>query len=470
MVCALGFLLVLIRHIERWLHQHIFKVGWLLTNNYQTTTILYYLLFLPGILLHEFTVWLIAGLLNVRAERAIGFPEQQEIGELRLNFVRVSPQAGGIRSALIRIAPLLAGMIALWVIAAHVFRWQELANLSPAGSIDELARAVTRLTGTTDFWLWFYLAFTVANTMFPSLSAQLSARRKSALALALSALVLFAWLGGGAIEISIAEGIEVLLGSLILVVLQVIVINIAVVLGLGALEALIERLSGKSATFADGKMITRSRQETQAQKGARARKSRESRQQQPASARTDVIRSVYALKLPIPGPPGREPVSRRAVTVVNVPGGDTIAAPPVASIEAKRDSPTQSTVSVKQSSPDRDETGERKTARRAKMNTQERAPVVRAPSANDETEADAKGDERAPFSRPFANASSVRQADESLMDDADEQVSDGFFPRPFLIKTDANGEPDVVDPKPPSSDLESSGDVAGDGSDRRPRA
>ena len=74
-------MLVLFRQIERWLHQHIFKVGWLLTNNFQTTTVLYYILFLPGILLHECSLWLAAGILNVRAERAIEFPAEQEIGE-----------------------------------------------------------------------------------------------------------------------------------------------------------------------------------------------------------------------------------------------------------------------------------------------------------------------------------------------------------------------------------------------------
>ncbi len=85
------------RRLERWLHQHIFKVGWLLTKNLQTTTILYYTFFLPGVVLHEFIYWLFAGFINVRAERAIAWPEAQAIAELRLNFIRLARNTGRIR-------------------------------------------------------------------------------------------------------------------------------------------------------------------------------------------------------------------------------------------------------------------------------------------------------------------------------------------------------------------------------------
>jgi hypothetical protein len=64
------------------MHQHIFKVGWLVTKKLRTTTTLYYTIFLPGVFLHEIVLWFIAGILNVRAERAIAWPEQQAIGEL----------------------------------------------------------------------------------------------------------------------------------------------------------------------------------------------------------------------------------------------------------------------------------------------------------------------------------------------------------------------------------------------------
>ena len=85
------------RRLERWLHQHMFKVGWLLTKNLQTTTILYYTFFLPGVVLHEFIYWLVAGILNVRAERAIAWPEAQAIAELKLNFIKLARNTSRIK-------------------------------------------------------------------------------------------------------------------------------------------------------------------------------------------------------------------------------------------------------------------------------------------------------------------------------------------------------------------------------------
>ena len=169
---ALGLLLILIRNIERWLHQHIFKVGWLLTNDYQTTTVLYYLVFLPGILLHELSLWLAAGILNVRADRAIQFPQEQEIGELKLNFIRISPHTGATRISVITLIPLATGLLALWAIAVQVFQWESTLDMAATGTVDAISQAVTALTRTPDFWLWFYLAFVVANTMFPGPSNQ----------------------------------------------------------------------------------------------------------------------------------------------------------------------------------------------------------------------------------------------------------------------------------------------------------
>ena len=176
---GLGLLFTLFRWIERWLHQHIFKIGWLLSNSFQTTTVLYYIVFLPGIVLHEAVMWLAAGLLNVRAERAIGFPEPQEIGELRLNFIRIAEDTGRMKRLLVRLCPLAVGMAALWAIAAHVFQWEQLLALLADGSLEAWAAALATLTRTPDLWLWFYLAFVIANTMFPTLAARSDWREKA---------------------------------------------------------------------------------------------------------------------------------------------------------------------------------------------------------------------------------------------------------------------------------------------------
>lgn len=456
MVCILGFLLVLFRQTERWLHQHIFKVGWLLTNNFQTTTILYYILFLPGILLHELSLWLTAGILNVRAERAIAFPAEQEIGELRLNFIRISSRSGAIRYSLAKLAPVIAGLVCLWMIAARIFSWQDAAAVAASGSIDDLALALSRVTGTADFWLWFYLAFTVANTMFPALQWKLSAVQKTAVAAAPGALMLAAWWIGGQFEGPITQGIESLAGSLALVTLQMILINAAAVLVLGALETLIERVTGKSATFTAGKMIAMSRREAQERKAMQGRERRASRQEQQGKVSNVVIRSVYDLKLPIPGPPGREPVSRSAVAVVNLNETQKDQAPRDEPRTKPTSLPSQSSSRLERPSPTRRASAaiDSPSTVSSKGPTQPNEARQQAIATGDGHKA-ADG-ENAPFSRPFANAGSSEDDDDASVDGTGEFASDNYFPRPFALKTGAEGDANMSDASralPPASRL-----------------
>jgi hypothetical protein len=158
----------LLRQMERWLHQHIFKVGWLVTKNFQTTTVLYYTFFLPGVVLHELVYWLAAGMLNVRAERAIAFPEKQEIGELKLNFIRLSKKASPLKVAAISAAPPLVGLFIVWWISINIFDISSVVAIMTSGESDAISNGLTLLVSAPDFWLWLYLAFTIGNTMMPS--------------------------------------------------------------------------------------------------------------------------------------------------------------------------------------------------------------------------------------------------------------------------------------------------------------
>ena len=385
-----------------------------------------------------------ASLLKVRAERAIGFPQPQEIGELRLNFIRVSADAPGLRYGLVKLAPLVAGITALWAIASHVFDWREAASFALPGNIDDLARALSRLTLTADFWLWVYLAFAVANTMFPALRRPPGMRRKTAFAAAAGALILFAWQLAGAVDVSVARGIESLVGNLALVVLQIVVINLFVVLVLGSLEALIERVSGKSASFAEGRMIALSRQEAQERKARDGRARREARSQNEAKAAVKAVASIYELKLPIPGPPGREPVSRSAVSVINLKADQMDAAP-------DKPKPTS------RPRPSTGEAGRPKPASKVSAVEGSAKPVhaekPKTPAARRQSPGGLRscGDAPAPFSRPFvgADASRIPDEDETVRAEAD---NDGErFPRPFAMKTRAGSDAVVGDSQPMSS-------------------
>jgi len=376
--------------------------------------------------------------LRVRSERSIGFPAQQEIGELRLNFIRLSPDSGFLRYSLAKLAPIASGILCLWLIAAQVFNWRDVSAIAASGSIDDITRAIGRLTKTADFWLWFYLAFTVANTMFPAPWRGVSGRRKGALTFAAGALTLVAWRLGGENAPFIALGLERLMFSLALVLLQTVAINIVAVLVLGALEAAIERVTGKSATFVDGTMITMSRKEAQARRTKQMRDRTTARPGSQSKATAQIITSIYDMKLPTPGPPGREPISRSAVSIVDdsEEGSD-----PAPSAERRHQT------SLPQQ-PDVDSTRPALTI----IGSAAAVPAAKTPEPGGAKKPERMRPQRpvadgenAPFSRPFAIEDMGEHRGENEPDRDRATATGGQFARPFAMKTRSDGEPAISD-------------------------
>lgn len=302
----LGGLLYLLRRLENWLHQHIFKVGWLLTHQFQTTTILYYAFFLPGIVVNQFTYWAVAGLLNVRADRAIAWPEKQEIGELRLNFVRLSKNVDAFRLALISSAPLVVGLILVWHIANNILNVPGFLNDLRGNDLADFGEAAARFTAAPDFWLWVYIAFTISNTMMPDFR-NLRGWRVVLTGIGVIVVALYVVGAGNAVIFDALEGpITSSLNALSSIFAVIIGLNLFMVAVLGSIESLVERITGHSATFKDGRMIVMTRQEMLAQRSrALAPQPKTPKSAAPVGAPT-----VYRLPLPLPGAPGKEPVSR----------------------------------------------------------------------------------------------------------------------------------------------------------------
>lgn len=303
------------RRLERWLHQHIFKVGWLLTKNLQTTTILYYLIFLPGVFLHEFVLWLVAGIFNVRAERAIAWPEAQAVAELRLTFVKLNRNIGSFRLSIIYLAPLVAGILFIGFVANNVLNIGGFVQMLGDGRLENLDEALGVLTSSTDFWLWVYLVFAVGNTMWPDFSA-LRAWRPILIALVAAAVALYAvGLGDALVGQTLAgpvlQGVNIFAGTLGVVI----AINLFFTAVLGGIESLIERVTGNSATFQNGKLVAMRREEV-----IRMRQQQREREAKQTSLAKTVRQSgppsIYSMPFPIPGAPGRE---SDAVTVTKEP-------------------------------------------------------------------------------------------------------------------------------------------------------
>lgn len=311
-----GTLFYVLRQLEVWLHQHIFKVGWLVTKQYQTTTVLYYAFFLPGIIINQAVFWLGAGLLNVSAERSISWPEKQEIGELKLDFIRLSKNVGPVRFAIISTIPLLVGMAAVWHIANNILNMPALWSAMNGGALGA-GEALTQLTTAPDFWIWVYLAFSISNTMMPNF-ANLRGWRIILSVTGLLIVGLYALGAGDQIVMNNLRGpVSNALNSLSTIFAVVIAIDLFMVAALGTIEAIIERITEDSATFEQGKMITMRRSELlERRRQALAVRPQQRRAAAKATAVPSGPPSIYKLHLPIPGPPGKEATTPETTIVI----------------------------------------------------------------------------------------------------------------------------------------------------------
>lgn len=317
------------RRLERWLHQHIFKVGWLLTRKMQTTTILYYTFFLPGVVLNEVIYWLMAGIVNVRAERVIAWPEAQAIAELKLNFIRLEKNASRVKVAIISIAPLLSGLVLIYLISNNVLNLNLVLAVGRGGTLDDYLAALRLLLATPDIWIWVYLMFTIANTMFPNREV-FKGWRPVVIGLAVAVVAMYVvGIGQQLFLQNLALPITDGLSRLALIFVVIIVIDLIVTGVLGTLEAIIERITGHSATFEKGKLVALTKEDIQKRRDQHRAKREKERQAakapKPVRAKAGPP-SIYKLALPIPGAPSKEALEPALVSSVEKAPSPTPAA------------------------------------------------------------------------------------------------------------------------------------------------
>ncbi len=440
------------------MHQHVFKVGWLLTHNIKTTVVFYYTAFLPGVLLHEISYWLAAGILNVRARQSVQFPQLDDIKELQLGLVKLDAGAHPVKRVLIELCPLLVALGALWWIATEAINLESALSLASSAELQNLAQAAVALVRGADFWLWYYLAFTIANTMLPPIPARLRSWKPYAVLIVLLVFAAAALSSGQAHLGAIGNYLHQLLTSLSALLLLTTCINVVMVIALGALEAVIERVTGHNVTFEAGRMLTMTRHEARKHRGAQRQAHRTQKQQQPARAESSPLplTSIYDISLPIPGAPGTEPVSRRIAAVINIappPHEPTTdrrgyaqaedpAASSVAGLEGRASGKRRPPMIVTDVTP----ATEDKQDQRQKRPVPDSKPIRDRQDAVIEKKPDTDGvagdksppDTLAPFSRPFAQ-DDIESDPQDEMNEEPKASSLGFA-RPFAVQQDSEAE------------------------------
>jgi len=187
MLAALNFL-------QLTLHREIQSVFLLLSRSVNITILLFSLLFIPGVFLHELSHFLTAKVLRVRTGNFSLLPEPMPDGKLRMGYVETVP-TDILRDSLIGLAPIVFGSLFVAWVAVDRLHLLVMWDTLRGGQWNLFWLGTQTLFQTPDFWLWFYLAFTVSSSMMPS-AADRNSWGMLGLALA-AALVLFLLAGAG---------------------------------------------------------------------------------------------------------------------------------------------------------------------------------------------------------------------------------------------------------------------------------
>jgi hypothetical protein len=161
--------LVFLVFLQRSLHREIQAFFLILTRRAGLTQVIFALIFLPGVFLHEASHYLVAKLLWVRTGRFSIIPQVQPSGKLRLGYVE-TVSGGFIRDALIGTAPLVTGILFVAYVAIYQLHMLPLWDLIRQSDLIGFWTGLLSITKALDFWLWFYLTFTISSTMMPSAS------------------------------------------------------------------------------------------------------------------------------------------------------------------------------------------------------------------------------------------------------------------------------------------------------------
>jgi hypothetical protein len=237
--------LVLLRLTERWIHRHLQQFGFQLTGNQTVALVSYAILLFPGVVLHELSHWLFARLLGIRTGRISLLPARGRDGQLQLGSVEY--QAAGldpVRESLVGGAPLIAGCAALFLIANHLYGIPVFTQAFASGELQSILDLLAHGLQKPDFWLWFYLIFTIANAMMPS-AADRRAWPAFLAILALGVVVLLILGLGDWLLPRLAEVLVALSGYLATTLTLTIGVNLLILGGLATGERLL-RAAGRA--------------------------------------------------------------------------------------------------------------------------------------------------------------------------------------------------------------------------------
>jgi len=160
-------MLVPLIYLQRLLHREMQAVLLILTRDVRLTIGIFQIIFLPGVFLHEASHFLTAKLLRVRTGGFSVIPRALPNGRLQLGYVETA-KSDILRDSLIGAAPIIFGTLFVAFVAVNRLQMNVLWTTLQNAQFNLFWMGVGILPNTKDFWLWFYLVFTISSTMTPS--------------------------------------------------------------------------------------------------------------------------------------------------------------------------------------------------------------------------------------------------------------------------------------------------------------
>jgi hypothetical protein len=198
---------------KQWITRHLqeLSIRWL--GDADVALIVYFVIVLPGVVIHELSHWLMALLSGTRVRKfSIGPVRKGRSRRVSLGSVQVAG-VDPLRASLIGLAPLLGGSAVILLIGNQVLGVRELAGAMSGQGIDGLLAGLGQMVRVADFWLWLYLIFAVSNAMLPS-ESDMDTVRPVLIFLGLATVVILVVAGVPAIPSQVVEGVNAVAGYL----------------------------------------------------------------------------------------------------------------------------------------------------------------------------------------------------------------------------------------------------------------
>jgi hypothetical protein len=235
---------------QRWIHRHLQGIAFLSTGRKTWAIIVYAIILFPGVLLHELSHWLMAGILGVKTGAFSVLPKLKPDGSIQLGYVEYykSQRLGPIRESLVGSAPLISGTAVVLLIAFKIFNVTDFGDALLTGDAAILIGAVNSLFTTGDFLIWLYLLFAISNAMMPSASDR-RAWPAFILILVVSAVILYILGLQELLLLGLAGPVATVFGYLALAFSLIIGVNLFSMFIIYIIEWLLSRIKGVDLVY-----------------------------------------------------------------------------------------------------------------------------------------------------------------------------------------------------------------------------